>query len=234
MLEQTTTKKGRRTTRNDWIEEGFRVLAEEGHAGLTVDILCDRLGRTKGSFYHHFAGGRPDYVIALLEEWERRATERLLETWRIDAPVTERLRAVNRQAAELRTARLERAIRSWAAAEAEAARVQDRVDRRRLAFLEELCTERMGDEEAAGRVARVLQLLFVGAQHLEPPLQGSELYRSFAALEPLFDAARPAAAGNGQPPEPAAPAPEDQPEPATAREESRLSRGRKLLRLRRG
>jgi AcrR family transcriptional regulator len=175
-----------RVTRDDWIQQGFRILAEDGDGSLTVDALCERLERSKGSFYHHF-DGRPGYVRALLDAWEREATDRLIETGHADAPVEDRLRAVNRQASELRNAGLERAIRGWAAREPEAREVQDRVDRRRLAFLEELCAERMGEGEAAKRLARVFQLAFVGAQHLDPPLEGDELYRTFRFLDPLFD-----------------------------------------------
>lgn len=175
-----------RVTRQDWIQEGFHILVDEGDGALTVDALCGRLGRSKGSFYHHF-DGRPGYVDALLETWERQATDRLIETGHGDAPVEDRLRAVNRQASELRNARLERAIRGWASREPLAARAQERVDRRRLAFLEELCAERMGDGDAAKVMARVFQLAFVGAQHLDPPLEGEELYRTFRFLDPLFD-----------------------------------------------
>lgn len=175
-----------RTSRQDWVEEGFRLLADEGDGGLTVEALCDRLDRTKGSFYHHFPG-RQGYVEALLEEWEERATDRLIETGRSGGPVEDRLRAVNRQASELRNARLERAIRGWAAREPLARRTQDRVDQRRLRFLEELCEERMGPGVAARRLARVLQLVFVGAQHLDPPLEGPELYETFRFLDPLFE-----------------------------------------------
>ena len=175
-----------RVPRQAWIEEGFRLLVEEGDGALTVDALCRRLGRSKGSFYHHF-GGRPGYIDALLGEWEQQATDRLIATGRSPDPVEARLRTVNRQASELGNARLERAIRGWAAREPLAARVQERVDRRRLRFLEELCTERMGGGEAAERLARIFQLTFVGAQHLDPPLEGEELYRTFRFLDPLFD-----------------------------------------------
>lgn len=176
----------RRTTRGDWIEEGFRILATDGDGAITVEALCERLDRTKGSFYHHFAGRR-GYVEALLEEWQRRSTDRLIETGHGAGSVEERLRAVNRQASELRNARVERAIRAWAAREPLAARAQDRVDARRLEFLEELCRERMGEGDAARQLARVFQLVFVGAQHLEPPMEGPELYETFRFLDPLFD-----------------------------------------------
>jgi len=175
-----------RITREDWIEQGLRLLADEGDGTLTVEVLCERLNRSKGSFYHHFAG-RTAYVTALLEAWERRATDRLIRTGRGKGTVEERLRAVNRQASELRNAALERAIRGWGAREPLAARAQDRVDARRLAFLEELCEERMGPGEAARRLARVFQLVFIGAQHLEPPLEGPELYETFRSLDALFD-----------------------------------------------
>jgi AcrR family transcriptional regulator len=172
--------------RSAWIEEGFHILADEGDGALTVDALCQRLKRSKGSFYHHF-DGRSGYVDALLAAWEQQATDRLIETGHTDAPVEDRLRTVNHQASELRNARLERAIRGWAIREQAAGRVQDRVDRKRLTFLEELCSERMGGGEAATRLARVFQLAFVGAQHLDPPLEGEELYRTFRFLDPLFD-----------------------------------------------
>ncbi len=176
-------------SRKDWIEEGFRILASEGDAGLTVDALCERLKRTKGSFYHHFEG-RPGYVEDLLTAWERQATGRIIASGQSAAPVKERLRAVNRQASELKNARLERAIRGWAAREPAARRVQDRVDRKRLEFLTELCEERMEDAESAEQLARVIQLVLVGAQHVDPPFEGDELYSALRFIDPLFDFSR--------------------------------------------
>ena len=178
-----------RKSRKDWIEEGFRILSSEGDVGLTVDALCERLERTTGSFYHHFAG-RPGYVEDVLAAWERQATDRIIASGRSDAPVKERLRAVNRQASELKNARLERAIRGWATREPQARRVQDRVDRKRLEFLVELCTERMKDPKAAEVLARVFQLALVGSQHVDPPCEGEELYRALRFLDPLFDLTR--------------------------------------------
>lgn len=175
-----------RRSREDWIEEGFRILERKGAGSLTVDALCERLDRSKGSFYHHF-DGRPGYLRSLLGEWEQRATDRLIETGTGPGSVEERLRAVNRQASELRNARVERAIRGWASHEPLAAEAQERVDRRRLRFLEDLLAERMAEGEASRTLARIFQLVFVGAQHLEPPLEGDELYRTFRYLDRLFD-----------------------------------------------
>ena len=175
-----------RRSRKDWIQQGFRILSSEGHVGLTVDALCERLARTQASFYHHFQGG-PGYVEDLLAAWERQATDRIIALGRSEAPVKERLRAVNRQASELKNARLERAIRGWATREPQARRVQDRVDRKRLEFLVELCTERMNNPDAAEMLARLIQLTLVGAQHVDPPFEGEELYGALRFLDPLFD-----------------------------------------------
>ena len=175
-----------RVTRTRWIAEGLRVLAEEGDGALTVDALCQRLERTKGSFYHHF-GGRAGYVEALLRSWERESTERLIATVEGEGNVQERLRRLNHEASEEADPRVERAIRAWAAREPRAREVQDRVDARRLEFLEGLIAERMGAGEEARTLARVFHLVFVGAQHLEPPFTGAELYRTFRFLDPLFE-----------------------------------------------
>ena len=48
-----------------------------------------------------------------------------------------------------------------------------------------------GEGDAARRLARVFQLVFVGAQHLDPPFTGAELYRTFRFLDPLLDPAPP-------------------------------------------
>lgn len=175
------------TSRSDWIEEGFRILADEQDGGLTVDALCERLGRTKGSFYHHFPG-RNAYVEALLAEWERRSADHLIAFVSSADRVEDRLRRLNQRASREGRPRLERAIRSWATREPLARRTQDRVDARRLELLEGMLGERMGPGEDATRMARVLQLVFIGAQHLDPPLEGSDLYETFRFLDPLFDA----------------------------------------------
>jgi AcrR family transcriptional regulator len=47
----------------------YGLLSERGRGGLTIAALCDRLGVTKGSFYHHF-DGMPGFVAAFAERWE--------------------------------------------------------------------------------------------------------------------------------------------------------------------
>ena len=63
-----------RTHRDDWIEAGLSLLGREGEAALTLERLCAALGRTKGSFYHHFEG-MPALGSAMLAAWEQRHTD---------------------------------------------------------------------------------------------------------------------------------------------------------------
>jgi AcrR family transcriptional regulator len=52
-----------------WVETARRVLVEEGIAGVKVDRLAQRLGVTRGGFYHNFKD-REDLLDALLHRWE--------------------------------------------------------------------------------------------------------------------------------------------------------------------
>lgn len=46
----------------------FGLVADRGHEGLTVAALCNRLGTTRGSFYHHFED-LDRFVEALATRW---------------------------------------------------------------------------------------------------------------------------------------------------------------------
>lgn len=38
-----------------WIEVGYEIFSQEGPQGLKVEVLARRVGKSKSSFYHHFA-----------------------------------------------------------------------------------------------------------------------------------------------------------------------------------
>ncbi len=64
-------------SRSAYFEAGLELLAERGHGGLTIAALCERLGVTKGSFYHHF-DDMAGYVRLLLGHWEDEHATRLI------------------------------------------------------------------------------------------------------------------------------------------------------------
>ena len=51
------------------MDEGLRVLAAEGAPAVRIDRIAARLGLSKGSFHHHFAGadGYKRDLLALYE-----------------------------------------------------------------------------------------------------------------------------------------------------------------------
>ena len=63
-------------TRSDWIQAGLAAVADDGPNGLRIDRLCRRLGVSKGSFHHHFAGAG-DFKRALLAAYEALVVEAL-------------------------------------------------------------------------------------------------------------------------------------------------------------
>ena len=51
-----------------WLEMGVQILKEEGIEQVRVDRIADRLGITKGSFYHLYKD-RQDLLNAMIEHW---------------------------------------------------------------------------------------------------------------------------------------------------------------------
>jgi AcrR family transcriptional regulator len=122
-----------RRSADDWIELGFRLLAEEGLAGIKIDRLCGRMGVTKGSFYWHFTD-LSAYLEALARRWgdvrdAARASFAELE----ELEPAERLNRMMDVLADPRQWTLERAVREWARSDPEVAarvRASDRWVRR--------------------------------------------------------------------------------------------------------
>ena len=173
---------GVRLTREDWLEGGFEELREQGARALTIDSMCARLGVTKGSFYHHFPG-RESFFRALLEAWEERMTDELIEVSKECEGFEERNLRLTRRGLELFDPRLEAEIRTWAQQDAFAREVQERVDRRRIEYLTELFALITDDADLAADLAVIRYAFSVGAQHLQPAPDRDRYTRLFELLE---------------------------------------------------
>jgi AcrR family transcriptional regulator len=127
---------------DDWVQEGFRVLAEDGVKALTLGLLCRRLGVTKGSFYWHF-NDMQAYREALVEAWAAvRDEDRGYFDDLASAPPRQRLSRMMTALVGPRHWMLERAMREWARSEsavaaAVRASVRSVVAAVRKAFLDE-------------------------------------------------------------------------------------------------
>lgn len=129
-------------TPGTWIEAATEVLVDQGIDHVRVDLLAQRLGVTRGSFYWHFKD-REDLLRRVLQAWRETATENLtarLESAHEDP--LEQLRDVLslpfRGRAAARAARIELAIRAWARRDQMARFAVDEADSSRIGYIAQL------------------------------------------------------------------------------------------------
>lgn len=124
-----------RTTREAWIDAGLAALADGGPDGVRVDVLAQSLGVTRGGFYHQFSD-RSALLDALLDAWEARSTDEVLE--RVEREGGDaRTRATKAGLLTFSATLLpvDLAIRDWARRDTGVAERLRRVDNSRMAYL---------------------------------------------------------------------------------------------------
>ena len=168
-----------------WLREGLSILAESGVESLTIEELCRRLNRTKGSFYHHFPH-RQGYVDALLLYWERKMTQDLIDLSSVEDDPLRRLHRLSAAIAERATPSLEVAIRAWAMRDPAIHPYQERVDALRLAYLRDIFTALVGDADEGRALASISYAVLIGGYHIMPPITGRHLTVLFAYVERLY------------------------------------------------
>lgn len=104
-----------RFRKEDWLDLGARLLAEEGPQALTLERLTAAAERTRGSFYHHFRD-REDFVLAMIARWRKRVIDGEMARHLAD-PRPEAWRKLMRESPEIMDYRFERELRRLAAAE---------------------------------------------------------------------------------------------------------------------
>jgi len=165
----------------DYFAAALDILEEDGFSRLTAVALCERLGVTRGSFYHHFPSFDV-FVDRFLVEWEERYTTRPLAEVATIGDEASQLRM------ELDLARAlphgaEAAIRVWGTTDARARRACHRVDRRRIEALVELYRGR-GLPDAAARIYSELAVAaLVGLQLLDQPVDTDRVQRILGQIQ---------------------------------------------------
>jgi AcrR family transcriptional regulator len=134
-----TSRKPPRTTPLDraaWIKGALAALAEDGPAGVRIELLAKKLHVTKGSFYWHFKDRR-DLVDAVLEEWKTGRIRDIRKQTAADPggelAALRHTIAVYAAGRNRRGLPIELAVREWARHDARAAAVVEEVDAERLA-----------------------------------------------------------------------------------------------------
>jgi AcrR family transcriptional regulator len=150
--------------RATWIKGALVVLAEDGPAGLRVEVLAKKLHVTKGSFYWHFKDRR-DLIDAVLDEWKdgrvqdiRKQTTAQPNQELATLRHTIDIYSVGRNRKGLP---IELAVREWARRDARAAAVVEEVDAERLACAARLFQARgLSAAEAAARSVLLYAYVF--------------------------------------------------------------------------
>lgn len=147
-------------TLDDWLTIGLDQLASVGASGLTIEALCARTGRSKGSFYHHFSD-TDAFAHQLMSRWENEQTDQVLAGLEALNDPGERMTRLDELVLRLDLP-LERAIRNWVSDNGALAQFLTRVDRRRMAALEEIYKLTPGAQSVAQHLAAVNYAAFVG------------------------------------------------------------------------
>ena len=115
---------------------------------LTIEILCERLGMSRGSFYWHFKD-RDDFLMAIIEYWEQQSTTSLrVYMLSLDCGPKERLQKLLEKILTYRFSKFELPMRLWAMKNPKTKEVLQRIDRTRYESVRSLFLEMgfTGDE----------------------------------------------------------------------------------------
>lgn len=134
-MENDPTKHKTQLDRDAWINGAIEILAEEGVAGLRVEVLAKRLKVTKGSFYWHFQD-RHDLLMAVLQKWKEGRIRDIIKQTRVQpGHALEQIYHVIDIYSSNRSRRgmmIEIAVRDWARRDSDAAAIVAEVDETRL------------------------------------------------------------------------------------------------------
>jgi AcrR family transcriptional regulator len=153
-----------RFNKEDWLSLGADLLGKEGPDALTLERLTKAAGRTRGSFYHHFAN-REAFLTGLMDWWRQRAIDSLAA--RIQAaPGPETLRSILRAVPSEWDAAFERGIRRLAVSEPVVKDALINIDETRIAGLAATIALLRPDVEDPRSLAFIQYAAVIGGQWL--------------------------------------------------------------------
>ncbi|MDT5151776.1 MAG: hypothetical protein QOI01_3509 [Mycobacterium sp.] len=151
-----------RTSREAWIDAGLMALADGGPDAVRVDVLAQTLGVSRGGFYHQF-DSRPAFLDELLDTWERRSTDEVLE--RVEREGGD-ARAKVAHAGMLTFSEtllpIDLAVRDWSRRDTAVAARLKRVDNSRMAYLRTQIATLHDDPDDVEAVALLAFSLAIG------------------------------------------------------------------------
>lgn len=173
--------------RTDWIIAAGRLMAAKDIAAVKVEPLAKILGVSKGSFYWHF-DNRAALLKALLDYWENE-TQWLIDESKKEAAPREQLlqlfTLIGEMAEPSNGNSVDSAIFRWAAQNSDVAEVVQRVEARRLSYLQGLLEDAGVSTEVAIQRAELMYLSFLGYTERagrEPTYRSAQVFEKFGQL----------------------------------------------------
>lgn len=176
----------KRLEKTDWINQGFEVLKTRGAAGLTINNLTRALGRTKGSFYHHFKN-REDFLTSLLCQWEKKQTRDIIRASSRQQTfnhINQTLTALSHREVD---PKIEVAIRAWALRDPLAREYQARIDAQRVGFLRQMFSLIAGDTETSDYFAMIRYCFYIGSLQIIPGMDDDTYHQHLDCLTRMFE-----------------------------------------------
>ncbi|MDX1452911.1 MAG: TetR/AcrR family transcriptional regulator [Oleiphilaceae bacterium] len=150
-----------------WIDEALKELSNHAYAGLSVVKLAERLGVTRGSFYHHF-NSLNDLIDAMIAQWEEQVIDKgFKEAYERAGSPTEEVRLVIEFIARL-TDKQDLMFRQWAAHNEHVRAHMARLDKRRLGMMTEMFERLAGDKKRGQAYAKIAFYGYIGCLNSYP------------------------------------------------------------------
>ena len=163
------------------------LLASGGVGAVPIARLCDALGVTKGSFYHHFRGVE-DFKTQLLAHWSSVREQQAVAAADAVIDPFERLDMLREAAIGLHH-EAEVAIRAWSRTDSEAWRVREAVDAARERVVADAYREVGVQSEVADLLGRLAVAVLVGVQHRRDSINRDELRDLYRSLQRMAESA---------------------------------------------
>lgn len=182
-----------RLTKSDWIRHGLRTLADDGPNALRIGSMAVKLKVSRGSFYWHFRDVA-DFRAEILKSWHERTTDRVIRDIESEAE-PHRLKHLLRRAFEVERRSdptgnedwaAERAIRSWAAQDADVAVIVASVDAGRVAYIAQLLVATGLDADRALPRAAFMYWAYLGRAFVMDPRHSSITNAALYDISDLF------------------------------------------------
>ncbi len=165
------------------------LMADGDPSRVTIDALCQRVGTTSGSYYHHF-GSHDGFVQALAKDWGDRVTTGLEAATPHTSDLAATRRLINQQILR-QPHKQEAAFRAWARTNPAIRAAVERVDTVRAQVSRDMVSALAPglDSKTITSYAEIASLVLIGAQAHDPNTAADVGARSLAAFASLIERA---------------------------------------------